>query len=186
MSNKGPQWERDIAKYLTIWLTGKEKPYKYWRTPGSGGLATISELNAGLSGDIRAVSSDAEFLTDIWSIEAKNGYPKIGVFQHFKNIKKFDLKEFWLQTLEASNMSSKNPMLIYKKKSNRPVVFIDKKTDNILINNFNDLIELPKLLLVFPDVKTMVGYNFTDFFKTIEPEKLNKLKGLLINEDNSK
>ena len=30
---KGGDFEREIAKTLTVWLTGKEKPYMYWRMP---------------------------------------------------------------------------------------------------------------------------------------------------------
>jgi hypothetical protein len=53
---KGGDFEREISKAFTKWLTGVEKPYKFWRMPGSGGLATIHEENTNLSGDIRSVS----------------------------------------------------------------------------------------------------------------------------------
>ena len=50
---KGGDFERQVSKTLTKWLSGREKPYLFWRMPGSGGLATIHEENVGLSGDIR-------------------------------------------------------------------------------------------------------------------------------------
>ena len=41
--SKGPEFEREIAKYLTKWASGKTKPYWYWRLLGSGSVATLSE-----------------------------------------------------------------------------------------------------------------------------------------------
>ena len=63
---KGGDFERYIAKQLTVWLTGKSKPYMFWRMPASGGLATIHEECVGLAVDIRSVHEDAEFLTNIF------------------------------------------------------------------------------------------------------------------------
>lgn len=58
---KGGSFEREISKYLTKWLTGTEKPYKYWRQDASGGLATIHAENVHLTGDIKPLVSKLNF-----------------------------------------------------------------------------------------------------------------------------
>ena len=94
---KGGDFERYIAKELTVWLSGKPKPYMFWRMPASGGLATIHEECAGLAGDIRSVHEDAEFMTSIFAIECKTGYPRTSFWQHFKGIKNFNIQDIQLQ-----------------------------------------------------------------------------------------
>ena len=113
---KGSLWERDIAKTLTKWLTGKEKPYVWWRMPGSGAIATISEENKELSGDIMPLRPEGAFLTDKFSIEAKTGYPSSSFHKHLKGVKNDEIRLFWEQCCGDANRASKLPMLIYKKK----------------------------------------------------------------------
>ena len=93
---KGADFERQICKDLSKWIQGKEKPYLFWRQPLSGGLATISELNKDMSGDARPIVPE---ILEWWpfSIECKNGYPSTSFWQHFKNIKTFNIKSFWRQ-----------------------------------------------------------------------------------------
>ena len=43
--SKGGDNERNVSKFLTKWLTGKEKPYMFWRQDASGGLATVHVEN---------------------------------------------------------------------------------------------------------------------------------------------
>jgi hypothetical protein len=120
---KGGDFEREVSKFLTKWLTGSEKPYKYWRQDASGGLATIHEENVHLTGDIKPLARDSEFLTDVFSIECKTGYPKTSIWQHFKSTK-FALEEFWVQCIEDAP-ENKYPMLIYRKLRRKPIVGIN-------------------------------------------------------------
>jgi len=120
---KGGSFEREISKYLTKWLTGTEKPYKYWRQDASGGLATIHAENVHLTGDIKPLGKDAEFLTDVFSIECKTGYGKTSFWQHFPSTK-FALQDFWVQCIEDAP-ENKYPMLIYRKLRRKPIVGIN-------------------------------------------------------------
>ena len=113
---KGGEWERKVAKLLSKWLTGKEKPYQYWRMPASGGLATIHKDNMELTGDIMALTPEAEFLVNKFCIECKAGYKEASFDKHFKYNKSDPLKSFWTQVSNDSVKSGKRPMLIYKKK----------------------------------------------------------------------
>lgn len=173
---KGGDFEREVSKHLTKWLSGKVKPYLFWRMPGSGGLATIHEENIDLSGDIRSLTEEAEFFTSIFSVEIKNGYPKTSFWQHFKKLKKFNIEVFWNQCVEDSKKGNKRPMLIYRKKSQKPLIGIDSNTDN-KINEINEkLCKLPKLSMTFTSsLPTLVFYDFNDFFNIISPDVIKKL-----------
>jgi hypothetical protein len=163
---KGGDFERDISKFLTVWLTGVKRPYMYWRMPGSGGLATIHEENVDLSGDIRALKSEAEFLTDKYSIECKNGYKSTSFWQHFKGIKNFNLEQFWRQCIDDANKGDKEPMLIYRKKGQKELVGFDHYWTGL---------NLPSIRMLFSKEKKLpplVFYNMKDFFKIITPEDI--------------
>jgi hypothetical protein len=172
----GSQFERDIARFLTVWLTGKDKPYCFWRTPASGGLATIDELNAGLSGDIRALVPEAEILTSVFSIELKTGYPKTSFWQHFKDIKNFPIEQFWEQCVRDATKANKRPMLIYRKKGNQPIVGVSDITGMLGLNVLG-LLEMQSISLTFTDIKTLprlTFYNMNEFFKVLTPEVLKE------------
>jgi len=163
---KGGDFERDVSKFLTVWLTGKKKPYMFWRMPGSGGLATIHEENVGLSGDIRSLSSESEWLTDKYSIECKNGYKTTSFWQHFKNIKGFNLEHFWKQCVDDASKGDKEPMLIYRKKGNPELVGFDHYWPGL---------NLPSIRMLFSKEKKLpplVFYNMKEFFKKMTPKDI--------------
>ena len=176
---KGGNWERDISKFLTKWLTGSEKPYKYWRMPGSGSLSTIHEENVDLSGDIRSLAPEAEFLTDIFSIEAKIGYPHTSFFQHFKGVKNFNIKDFWIQCINDASHNNKRGMLIYKKIREKSILGIENDTKEMLERINPKLKDLPSLQLKFNTIDNLcdiIFYNMKEFFNVI---KSIDIKGLL-------
>lgn len=164
---KGSGWEREIAKFFTIWVTGSDKPYCYWRSPSSGALATIAHADS-VSGDIIAIRPEGEFLTNIFSIEAKVGYPKADFFQHFKDVKSDIIKDFWIQCIGDAEKSDKYGMLIFKKKGLKPIVGID---DDIKIF-LDEHISLPKSLsLVYDDGTPKINfYDMTQFFNVVTPQ----------------
>lgn len=118
--NKGSQWERDIAKYLTHWLTEQNLEYYFWRTPASGGMGTILPENTQLHGDIIPLKEEANILCDKFCIELKTGYKEASLDKHLKTNKTDPIKSFWSQCISSANASYKNPLLIYKKKNQNP------------------------------------------------------------------
>lgn len=174
---KGGDFERVISKAFTVWLTGKVKPYKYWRMPGSGGLATIHEECSNLSGDIRALANDAEFLTECFSIECKCGYPSTSFWQHFSNIKNFNLKEFWIQCCNDANKASKFPMLIYRKKRKKPIVGINEYVYQNYF--FKKLEELNYIKMSFNiELDSIYLFDFETFLKLITPDDIKEIIGV--------
>lgn len=174
---KGGNFERDIAKDLTVWLTGKEKPYMYWRMPGSGGLATIHEECFDLSGDIRSIHPDAEFLTDHFSIECKTGYPKTDFWQHFKHLKHFAIKDFWSQCVHDAYQGRKKPMLIYRKKGRQIIIGLCG-TSVFRLENLSDNLKTLAFISMrfdFEELPKVTFYDFKEFLKAVTPEDMKCL-----------
>ena len=171
---KGADFEREISKYLSKWIQGTEKPYLFWRMPGSGGLATISEENAGLSGDIRSLSPKSEWFCEIFSIELKNGYPKTSFWQHFANIKNFNIEKFWKQCYGDAIKSDRQPFLIYKKKGRQPIMGIAKEIYDDLYDLLKDLPVLSMSFKELSKLPTIVFCDFKDFFNTVNPDTLKE------------
>lgn len=116
-ASKGGQWERDVAKFLTNWLTGQSKEYYFWRSPGSGSIATVSASNMDLHGDIIPLKEEAnQSICSSYSIECKNGYADASLDKHLKNNKNDTIKDFWMQAVQDAEKCVKLPMLIFKKK----------------------------------------------------------------------
>ena len=170
---KGADFEREISKTLTVWLTGKEKPYWFWRMPGSGSIATIHSECERFSGDIRAMHPAAEFLLDIFSIECKTGYPKTDFWQLFKTIKNFDIRDFWAQCVNDANRANKLPMLIYRKKGKKIIVGI-RDEERLKLTTLGCL---PTLIINFcADCLPVVAfYDFELFWKNIKVEDIKRL-----------
>jgi len=174
---KGGDFERVISKKLSVWLTGKEKPYQFWRMPASGGLATISEENKKLSGDIRALTRQAEFFTDIFNIECKNGYPRASFWQVFKEIKNLELKSFWEQCCLDAMKAGKWPMLIYRKKGQKIILGISTSINTILEDKIPEIRLLSTITVKFdPSLPQVIFYDFENFFDIIKPEIVKELQ----------
>jgi len=170
---KGGDFEREVSKCLTCWLTGKEKPYAYWRMPGSGGLSTIHEENKNLTGDIVALLPEAEFLTSKFTLECKTGYPATSFWQHFGRVKNFNIEIFWRQSFDDAVKSSKHPMLIYRKKGRKPIVGVAQWIADQL------MLDLPTITLTFTQeqkLPILVFYDFNDFWEIVTPQKIKNLR----------
>ncbi len=173
---KGSSWEREIAKYFTLWLTGQSKEYYFWRTPASGGIATISPVNESLHGDIIPLKEESDkILCSKFVIEAKNGYPKTTLDNHLKNNKSDNLKDFWNQVVSSSIDSNKYPMLIYKKKGmTTPWLGITREIYNKLKKHIE---ELRFVHLKWNDgLPDTYFFSFYEFFEKITPEIVKKMR----------
>jgi hypothetical protein len=173
---KGGDWEREISKTLTTWLTGAPKPYVWWRMPSSGAMATISEENKELSGDIMPLRPEGAFLTDKYSIEAKVGYPNSSFHKHLKGVKNDEIKDFWEQCCRDAIKASKKPLLIYKKLRCNALIGIE-------MGDFRDqLLGLPRVCMRFSEEQTnevdlpeVAFYDMTAFLEAIKPDDIRNI-----------
>lgn|SRR5574343_497886 len=172
-SGKGSQFERDICKFLTKWASGQQKELWFWRSPASGALSTIHGYK-NVSGDIISVKTEGDFLTSLFSIECKNGYPKTFLHQHLKDIKNFGIEVFWRQAVNSSIESNKIPMLIYRKKGINVIVGITQD----MFMKLNALHNSRYIMLGFTEELQLPNVVFFDldlFFSKVTPDDVRNL-----------
>ena len=83
---KGSQYERDICRKFSIWISGGKNPNLLWRSAMSGGRSTLQVKKGGInkeqSGDISAVGEEGHRLINIAYLECKN-YADLGLANFF-------------------------------------------------------------------------------------------------------
>lgn len=171
--SKGSQWERDIAKYLTKWLTGQDEEYYFWRSPGSGSIGTVSCTNPDLHGDIIPLKDEANILCSRFVIECKTGYKEASLDKHLKYNKSDPIKSFWEQVTEDSQKTWKLPMLVYRKKGmSTPWIGVTRET----FKKLNKYITPYRHVYLYwgPDLPDLYFYEKKQFFDKITPEIIKK------------
>ena len=77
-SSKGSEFERQIAKQLSLWWSNGKRDDIFWRTSQSGGRSTqrmkSKTATANSAGDIGYIDACGKILTDNILIECKAGY----------------------------------------------------------------------------------------------------------------
>lgn len=147
---KGGNYEREISKNLSLWLSGGENDDLFWRTQNSGGRYTTRYKKKltleGQSGDIASVRGNIsnEFLKT-FCVEIKF-YKDINIWGFITKAKDGVL-DFWKQAYEQSKQAGREPILIVKQ-NYKPALLISNKIFNkILIKNFKLKPELEVNLL---------------------------------------
>jgi hypothetical protein len=172
---KGSSWERDVCKFLTKWLTGTEKPYVFWRSPASGGIATMSFENKELSGDIVAMRPEGAFFTSTFSVECKVGYPKSSFDKHLKDNKNDEIKGFWSQACNDAFKTEKLPLLIYKK-TNFPALLGLREEDFTSLEKMSKISLNSQLNTInmkwSDDTASLTFVSFEGFFSMLDPDKI--------------
>jgi len=113
---KGGAFEREIAKKLSVWITGTSETNVLWRTAGSGARATQSYKSGRKQdaqiGDLGSIHPAGHWFQQHFICECKN-YKNLDLIPFiFKN--KGILAGFWKKLLEESNIYSRVPLLIAK------------------------------------------------------------------------
>jgi hypothetical protein len=123
---KGANFEREICKRISLWLTNGERDDCLWRSAMSGGRATV-QMRKGNSirqcGDIAAVSEEGIAFTNQWYVEIK----------HYKDLQlgsfflcgTGNLFNFWRICVREAKKYNRDPMLIAKQNA-RPTIVITR------------------------------------------------------------
>lgn len=174
--SKGSQWERDISRFLTNWLTGQSKDLAFYRSPSSGAVFTTANFgNKEISGDIIALKQEGSYLIDLWSIECKNGYPDISLDNFLKYNKSDDLRDFWGQSSHDAKKSGKYPMVIFKKKGMKPAWVA---ICSVMFKKLNKYIKQERRVIHLKwanELDDMYIYSIDEFFEDITPEIVKRL-----------
>lgn len=143
MSKKGSQFERDIAKKLSLWWTKDVRDDIFWRTSQSGGRATTrakkGKTTANSEGDLCAIDPIGQPLMDRFVIELKKGYNKDSLIDLVDSPvgKQVGMYPKWIKKVkEQAEKDRKQWLLIVKK---------DRRKELIVFNNitayFLDLVD---------------------------------------------
>jgi len=165
---KGNKYERDVARFLTRWITGKDNPLLFWRSTSSGAFWTTSRCAEGQAGDISAVHVDGQWFIDQYTIECKSVAPIKFDLGHTG-----DLEKFWGQAINQARGIDREPLLFLKRNNRKELFgcsarigrfFTDRLSASIVIC-FAEFKPEPLALFLTSDVQ---GVPFSEFKKFTE------------------
>ncbi len=171
--SKGSEFERIIAKRLTLWISGQSKEYWFWRTPSSGAMGTLGN-SVVASGDIISIKQEGEWFLNRYSIEVKNGYPNSSFHKHLKGVKNDEIRIFWEQCVRDATRADKLPLLIYKKKHYNALIGVSDFDEVINLKLRN----IPSITMKWCDNDTLPICHFFDieeYLNNVTPEDMKNV-----------
>lgn len=175
--NKGGNFEREIAKKLSLWWTNNEREDIFYRSHSSGARFT-SRKKAGKdtalqSGDITASDPIGAPLIEKWSIEIKTGYGnknKDGSITRWDVLDLIDskqketvLQKMWSQC--KKDAGNKEPILIFRRNGRSACIMFDLSFATIMA-----LLDPDKYITVFLGDEIWRVYNLDYFLSCVKPE----------------
>lgn len=113
---KGQQFERDVCRKLSLWISHGRSKNLFWRSSQSGGRATtLRKKGENLSvhaGDIAAIDPGGERFIKTFFVECKR-YRSLHMDQLFYPVRGM-LKPMWDKCQEQASAYGKVPLLIVK------------------------------------------------------------------------
>jgi hypothetical protein len=113
---KGADYERQVCKALSLWVSHGKREDLYWRSAMSGGRATVGRKKgldlAQHAGDITATHPDGHALTDHFYVECKR-YADLN-FGSFLTKGVGPLAGFWVEAVKQAAVHDRIPMLIVR------------------------------------------------------------------------
>lgn len=126
---KGGNYERQIARKLSLWITQDKNENGLWRSSSSGATATINKKKGNINpyqcGDLCAVSADCYGFAEKIYVEIKS-YKKLSIANFIFNRSSI-LKKFWDVAKKESKEYNKEPIIIAKE-NNFPELIIFQPT----------------------------------------------------------
>ncbi len=129
---KGSQFEREVCRKLTKWITGEEKPEIFWRARASGAKATIDHsrgIRGQKYGDIVSIDEKGDWFVDMFTIECK-------FYKDFNFLNLLQCRgkvlDWWRQVRGDASKASNSPLLIFTKNYRPEYLCIDKVADRIV------------------------------------------------------
>ena len=151
---KGQQFERDVCRQLSLWVSGGKSKNLFWRSSQSGGRATtLRKKGEDLSvhaGDVCAIDPAGEKFCWTFFIECKCLKTlQLHAFFYPKN--KGILPAMWAKCRRQARMYHKVPLLICKENA-KPTLLLSYR------RLFGDYL-LPLAELTYPELS---AYSFVD------------------------
>lgn len=129
---KGSEFERQICKKLSLWVTDGKRTDVFWRTAMSGGRATVANAkgeSVRQLGDITAVAPEGHALSNPLVLECK--FYKTLDIASFIIAGKGKLATFWRQTARLAYKHGRQPWLIAKE-NHTPALLVTLLIDDTI------------------------------------------------------
>jgi hypothetical protein len=136
MGQKGSQFERDMCRLFSRWVSGGEREDLFWRTSQSGGRATACSRRGaalkskGFYGDMSLEDADhptAKLFADNVSVEFKRGYNRASIQDIIDlpaRAATRTMEYFLEQAARDAEASDRLWMLVWKRDSRDPIVVL--------------------------------------------------------------
>ena len=128
---KGSQFEREVCKALSLWISNGKQEDVFWRSAMSGGRATVARKrgkDAGSGeGDLAAVRPIGRLLLNRFVVECKF-YKDLNILGLLDNEIKGGITGFWNKLDHDSLKVGKRPFLVGKQNGMKPFVLLDYKS----------------------------------------------------------
>ena len=155
---KGGNFEGEVSKEFSLYLTHMKTDDGVWRTEGSGGRVTCKAKANMLTrmdqwGDITYTIPETKFWFDVFSIECKTGYAKKTkdktktktTLTHWSLLDMIDssqqlcqFHEFWEQCLNDAIESKREPMLVFRRNRRSKCIAMHNDIFSGFINGFGN------------------------------------------------
>lgn len=181
--NSGSNFEREIAKSLSLWWTNNERDDIFWRSSASGARFTqrrkSNKDTKYQGGDLTFTDPIGEPLILKYNIEIKKGYSKT------RKNKKGDttrtnwclmdiidsqqetplILEFWEQSVRDAKLTNRIPILIFKRPSRSSCIVFEQS----LLNSLRKELGMPKFIFlrIVGNIRLVV-LNLKEFLKWTE------------------
>lgn len=139
--NLGNQYERQVVKELSAWLTGNsDDDLVCWRNVHSGSVATIRKkkglIGETTSGDFQCLDSTYQNFFKLFNCDSKS-LGNVFMYIHKGNVKSNQLFQEWVKVCDDSENSKKIPMMFVKARNERKIpdfIVLHEKCDIVFTN----------------------------------------------------
>ena len=178
---KGPAFEREVCRDLSLWFSGGKDDNWYWRTSNSGGRMTVrgrkGKSTRSHCGDICAIDPAGQALLDVITWEVKRGYSGATPFDILdKPINGAEQEwEGWFSQARRSCKLAGTPywMILARRDRRTAVVWMPQKLWADLQLSFMKGIAAMMLRI---DGVTTCGMRLAEFFEHVTPDKVQELR----------
>ena len=128
---KGGTFEREIAKELSEWWSGRPKANLFWRTHSSGQLGTRGGHGKNEYGDIMAIDEEGKLLTDVFNIELRHAR-ELNLSDLVYGSDKSGMAKFLREGRRNAEQSKRESLWIFKEHMGPVMAMMDPKSLNRL------------------------------------------------------
>jgi hypothetical protein len=160
---KGSSNEKEIARLLTNWITGKPKPEIFWKIGSSGSKFTQDikhNVVGSMSGDIVAIDEKGAILTNKFSIECKH-YKTCDFLPLLRG--NGDVLKWWQQCYNDAVEANKHPMLIFKRNNFERIIGLPFNYESFFQHEPKIMFKNDLYNVVFVLFNNFLKYNYKQF-----------------------